>query len=82
MACGSILSARAVDSSEIHAVRFNRVVGARRAGALKKLREHGEELAGLIDWEAILQGTDERFRVDRTQKLFPQYAKETAWSRP
>jgi hypothetical protein len=52
------------------------------AGALKTLREHGEKLAGLIDWEAILQGTDDRFRVDRTRKLFPQYARETAWSRP
>jgi hypothetical protein len=47
-------------------------------GAVEKLRGYGEELARLIDWEAILEGTDEMFRVDDTRKLFPQYAKEMA----
>ena len=42
-----------------------------------RLREYGERLAELIDWEAILKGTDERFRVDYENRLFPQYAKET-----
>ena len=46
-------------------------------GAVEKLCGYGEELARLIDWGAILEGTDERFRVDRTRRLFPQYAKET-----
>jgi hypothetical protein len=50
----------------------------RYAGAVEKLRGYGEELVRLIDWEAILEGTDERFRVDRTRRLFPQYAKQTA----
>jgi hypothetical protein len=47
-------------------------------GAVEQLREYGERLARLIDWEAILEGTDERFRVRDDQKRFPQYAKETA----
>ncbi|MEW6636910.1 MAG: patatin-like phospholipase family protein [Actinomycetota bacterium] len=40
-----------------------------------KLREVGEYLTGLIDWEAILAGTDTTFRVDRVGKAFPRYAK-------
>jgi hypothetical protein len=47
-------------------------------GAVGRLREYGNQLARLIDWEAILEGTDERFRVRGDQKRFPQYAKETA----
>jgi hypothetical protein len=45
-------------------------------GAVGRLREYGEQLAQLIDWEAILDGTDEEFRVRGDQKRFPQYAKE------
>lgn len=41
------------------------------------LREYGERLAELIDWEAILEGTDERFRVRGDRTSFPQYAKKT-----
>jgi hypothetical protein len=47
-------------------------------GAVGRLGEYGDELARLIDWEAILEGTDEEFRVRGDQKRFPQYAKETA----
>jgi hypothetical protein len=43
-----------------------------------RLREYGNQLARLIDWEAILEGTDERFRVRGDQKRLPQYARETA----
>jgi len=46
-------------------------------GSIGRLREYGERLAALIDWEAILEGTDQRFRVDYKNRLFPQYAKET-----
>jgi len=42
-----------------------------------RLREYGERLTDLIDWEAILAGTEEEFRVDYEHKRFPQYAKET-----
>jgi uncharacterized protein len=45
------------------------------AGAVERLREYGQQLARLIDWESILEGTDERFRVRGGQKSFPQYAK-------
>lgn len=46
-------------------------------GRSGRLREYGERLAALIDWEAILGGTDQRFRVDYENRLFPQYAKQT-----
>jgi len=46
-------------------------------GSIDRLREYGERLAELIDWEAILAGTDETFRVDYEKRLFPQYAKQT-----
>jgi len=46
-------------------------------GRTAQLREYGERLAELIDWENILDGTDTRFEVDYEHRLFPQYAKET-----
>ncbi len=46
-------------------------------GSIERLREYGEGLAELIDWEAILAGTDDTFRIDYEKRLFPQYAKET-----
>jgi hypothetical protein len=36
----------------------------------------GQREPGLIDREAFLEGTDERFRVSGDRKRFPQYAKE------
>jgi len=47
------------------------------AGAVEKLRVYGEQLADLIDWEALLDGTDEGFLVRGDRTLFPQYAKQT-----
>ncbi len=47
------------------------------AGAVERLRVYGEQLANLIYWEAILEGTDERFLVRGDRTLFPQYAKQT-----
>ncbi len=32
-------------------------------GSIERLREYGEGLAELIDWKAILAGTDTTFRV-------------------
>jgi hypothetical protein len=46
-------------------------------GKVDRLREYGEQLAELIDWEKILDGTDKSFEVDYKHRLFPQYAKET-----
>ena len=46
-------------------------------GSAGRLREYGERLAELIDWQAILEGTDKEFRVDYRNKSFPQYAKQT-----
>jgi hypothetical protein len=47
-------------------------------GKVGRLRLYGERLAEMIDWEAILAGTDERFRVRGDRTLFPQYARRTA----
>jgi hypothetical protein len=46
-------------------------------GSVDRLREYGERLAELIEWEKILDGTDTTFEVDYKNRLFPQYAKET-----
>jgi patatin-like phospholipase/acyl hydrolase len=46
-------------------------------GSIGRLRVYGERLAEMIDWEAILAGTDEEFRVRDDRALFPQYAKRT-----
>src|SRR5215211_4211264 len=45
--------------------------------SIGRLREYGEQLAELIDWKAIPEGTDEKFRVRGDRTSFPQYAKET-----
>lgn len=50
--------------------------------SIGQLREYGERLAELIDWEAILAGTDEESRVDYGHKRLPQYAKQTLWRSP
>jgi uncharacterized protein len=47
------------------------------ARAVEKLRVYGEQLADLIDWKAILDGTDKGFLVRGDRTLFPQYAKQT-----
>jgi hypothetical protein len=47
------------------------------ASGIEQLREYGDRLAEQIDWETILAGTDETFRVGYENRLFPQYAKET-----
>jgi patatin-like phospholipase/acyl hydrolase len=38
-----------------------------------RLVEYGEKLAATIDWEAILAGTETRFRIDGTNTLWEQY---------
>jgi hypothetical protein len=48
------------------------------AGEVGLLRVYGEQLAEMIDWKAILAGTDEEFRVREDRRLFPQYAKRRA----
>lgn len=43
------------------------------ASRVEQLREVGERLAELIDWEAILAGSDTTFRIDATKTLWRQY---------
>jgi len=40
---------------------------------IKQLLEYGERLAETIDWEAILAGTDTRFRIGSQNTLWEQY---------
>jgi hypothetical protein len=49
-------------------------IGLDDVESVDRLREYGERLAELIDWEAILAGTDTTFRVSYEKKLWPQYA--------
>jgi patatin-like phospholipase/acyl hydrolase len=40
---------------------------------IERLVEYGEQLAALIDWEAILAGTEPRFRIGSHNTLWEQY---------
>jgi hypothetical protein len=40
---------------------------------IPRLLEYGERLAEMIDWEAILAGTETRFRIRSTTTLWEQY---------
>jgi hypothetical protein len=43
---------------------------------IKRILEYAERLAETIDWEAILAGTDIRFRIKSTNTLWEQYKQE------
>jgi hypothetical protein len=45
---------------------------------IPRLLEYGERLAELIDWGAILAGTDTRFRIESTNTLWEQYKVQVA----
>ena len=40
---------------------------------IPEILEYGERLAETIDWQAILEGTETRFRIDRTNTRWEQY---------
>jgi uncharacterized protein len=42
-------------------------------GSIGRLREYGERFAALIDWNAILDGTDTSFRIGPQNTLWLQY---------
>jgi patatin-like phospholipase/acyl hydrolase len=46
--------------------------------SIGRLLEYGERLATTIDWEAILAGTETRFRIDRHNTLWEQYKVQVA----
>jgi patatin-like phospholipase/acyl hydrolase len=48
-------------------------IGLDDARDIGRLVEYGEQLAALIDWDAILAGTDNQFRIDGTNTLWEQY---------
>ena len=43
------------------------------AGSIDKLQEYGQKLADTIDWNAILAGTDTRFRIGHAKTSGVQY---------
>lgn len=43
--------------------------------SLPRLRDYGERFAGMIDWPAILNGTDTTFRITGENTLWYQYAR-------
>jgi patatin-like phospholipase/acyl hydrolase len=48
-------------------------IGLDDSREIGRLVEYGEKLAATIDWEAILAGTEARFRIDGTNTLWEQY---------
>lgn len=52
---------------------LNEDIGLDDIRDIPRLIEYGERLAELIDWEAILAGTDTRFRIGSTNTLWEQY---------
>lgn len=48
-------------------------IGLDDSRKIERLLEYGEQLAELIDWEAILAGTEIRFRIGRTNTLWEHY---------
>lgn len=48
-------------------------IGLDDSSKIGRLLEYGEKLAATIDWEAILAGTESRFRIDGTNTLWEQY---------
>jgi patatin-like phospholipase/acyl hydrolase len=48
-------------------------IGLDDARDIGRLLEYGERLAELIDWEAILAGTETRFRIGSANTLWEQY---------
>lgn len=52
-----------------------RVDDARKIG---RVLEYGEQLAELIDWEAILAGTESKFRIGPANTLWEQYKVQVA----
>ena len=48
-------------------------IGLDDSRQIGRLLEYGEKLAATIDWEAILAGTEIRFRIDGTNTLWEQY---------
>ena len=48
-------------------------IGLDDARDIARLVEYGERLADMIDWEAILSGTETQFRIGSTNTLWEQY---------
>lgn len=53
-------------------------IGLDDAGDIERLLEYGEQLADMIDWEAILAGTETQFRIGSTNTLWEQYKVQVA----
>jgi len=48
-------------------------IGLDDANKIRRLVEYGQRLAEKIDWNAILAGTETRFRIDSNNTLWEQY---------
>jgi patatin-like phospholipase/acyl hydrolase len=53
-------------------------IGLDDSRCIARLLQYGEKLAETIDWEAILSGTDTRFRIGNTNTLWQQYKVQVA----
>ena len=51
-------------------------IGLDNSRKIGRLLEYGERLAEKIDWEAILAGTETRFRIGSDNTLWEQYKEQ------
>jgi hypothetical protein len=56
-------------------LELTREIGLDAVGRIGELRAYGERLAGAVDWPAILDGRDERFRVTDATTLPREYCR-------
>lgn len=52
---------------------LNEDIGLDDSRKIEQILEYGEKLAALIDWEAILAGTETQFRIGSANTLWQQY---------
>lgn len=54
--------------------KLPRSIGLDDIGSVEELRALGERLASEVDWQAILDGTGSKFRIEARNTLWQQYA--------
>ena len=56
-------------------LELEREIGLDAVGRIDELRALGERLAAAVDWTAILEGRDERYRVTNATTLPREYCR-------
>jgi hypothetical protein len=56
-------------------LELEREIGLDAVGRIEDLRAYGERLAAAVDWPAILEARDERFRITDATTLPREYCR-------